>query len=141
MTSPRPAPNVKWVGDITEIPTDEGKLYLATVIDLYSRRLLGYPTSAHPDVELAAQAIMMAVATRGGAVAGVIFHSDRGSTYTANDFTTLCETCLLYTSDAADDSLQHSPRGCPFLRADTVLNNPYSPRSGALSLFRHPRKP
>jgi len=83
---------VKWVGDITEIPTDEGKLYLATVIDLYSRRLLGYPTSAHPDVELAAQAIMMAVATRGGAVAGVIFHSDRGSTYTANDFTTLCET-------------------------------------------------
>lgn len=85
-----PAPNVKWVGDMTEIPTDEGKLYLATVIDLYSRRLLGYPTSAHPDAELAGQAITMAVTTRGGAVAGVIFHSDRGSTYTANDFTTLC---------------------------------------------------
>jgi len=80
-----PAPNVKWVGDITEIPTDEGKLYLATVIDLCSRRLLGYPTSAHPDAELAGQAIKMAVATRGGTVAGVIFHSDRGSTYTAND--------------------------------------------------------
>ena len=87
-----PAPNAKWVGDITEIPTDEGKLYLATVIDLCSRRLLGYPTSAHPDAELAGQAIKMAVATRGGAVAGVIFHSDRGSTYTANDFTTLCTT-------------------------------------------------
>ena len=86
-----PAPNVKWVGDMTEIPTDEGKLYLATVIDLCSRRLLGYPTSARPDADLAGQAITMAVATRGGTVAGVIFHSDRGSTYTANDFTTLCE--------------------------------------------------
>lgn len=75
---------------MTEIPTDEGKLYLATVIDLYSRRLLGYPTSAHPDAELADQAVKMAVATRGGSVAGVIFHTDRGSTYTANDFTTLC---------------------------------------------------
>jgi transposase InsO family protein len=74
------APNVKWVGDMTEIPTDEGKLYLATMIDLYSRRLLGYPTSAHPDAELAGQAIKMAVATRGSEVAGVIFHSDRGST-------------------------------------------------------------
>jgi len=69
-----PAPNVKWVGDMTEIPTDEGKLYLATVIDLCSRRLLGYPTSAHPDAELAGQAITMAGATRGGTVAGVIFH-------------------------------------------------------------------
>ena len=58
-----PAPNVKWVGDITEIPTDEGKLYLATVIDLYSRRLLGYPTSVHPDADLAGQAIKMALAT------------------------------------------------------------------------------
>jgi putative transposase len=86
-----PAPNVKWVGDMIEIPTDEGKLYLATVIDLYSRRLLGYPTSAHPDADLAGQAITMAVATRGGTVAGVIFHTDRGSTYTANECTTLCE--------------------------------------------------
>ncbi len=60
------------------------------MIDLCSRRLLGSPTSAHPDADLAGQAITMAIATRGGTVAGVIFHSDRGSTYTANDFTTLC---------------------------------------------------
>ena len=83
-------PNRRWVGDMTEIPTDEGKLYLATVLDLFSRRLLGCPTSTHPDAELAAQAIMMAVAVRGGDVAGVVFHSDRGSTYTADRFTTLC---------------------------------------------------
>ena len=85
-----PAPNVKWCGDITEIPTDEGKLYLATALDLFSRRLLGYATSAHPDAVLAGQAIKMAVAARGGNVAGVIFHTDRGSTYTADDFTGLC---------------------------------------------------
>ena len=82
------APNLKWVGDITEIPTAAGKLYLATVIDLYSRRLLGAATSLHPDAELACAAIKMAVATRGGRDAiwraeeseRVIFHSDRGST-------------------------------------------------------------
>ena len=84
-----PAPDVKWRGDITEIPTDEGKLYLATALDLISRRLLGYATSAHPDAVLAGQAVKMAVAARGGNVAGVIFHTDCGSTYTADDFTGL----------------------------------------------------
>jgi putative transposase len=83
-------PNQKWVGDMTEIPTAEGKLYAATVIDLFSRRLLGCATSAHPDAVLAGQALKMAVATRGGKVAGVVFHTDRGSTYTANSFTKLC---------------------------------------------------
>src|SRR5207247_9701873 len=84
------APYLKSFGDITEIPTGEGKLYLATALDLFSRRLLGYATSAHPDAVLAGQAIKMAVAARGGNVAGVIFHTDRGSTYTADDFTGLC---------------------------------------------------
>ncbi|WP_106849095.1 IS3 family transposase [Blastococcus sp. Marseille-P5729] len=95
-------PNARWVGDMTEIPTAAGKLYLATVIDLYSRRLLGAATSLHPDAELACAAIKMAVAARGGvdAVNGegwredesqrVIFHTDRGSTYTANSHTKLC---------------------------------------------------
>lgn len=86
------AANTRWVGDMTEIPTAAGKLYLATVIDLYSRRLLGAATSPHPDARLACAAIEMAVAARGGAAAigGVIFHTDRGSTYTANTFTALC---------------------------------------------------
>ena len=85
-------PNSKWVGDMTEIPTAAGKLYLATVIDLYSRRLLGAATGLHPDAELACEAIKMAVAARGGAeqISGVIFHTDRGSTYTAEKFTALC---------------------------------------------------
>jgi transposase InsO family protein len=84
--------NEKWVGDITEIPTVSGKLYLATVIDLYSRRLLAAATSLHPDAELAGAAIKMAAAVRGGRehIEGVIFHTDRGSTYTAKHFTRLC---------------------------------------------------
>ena len=81
-------PDQRWVGDITEIPTAAGKLYLATVIDLYSRRLLGAATSRHPDAALACAAIEMAVATRGGKQAvwrdddaqKLIFHTDRGST-------------------------------------------------------------
>ena len=86
------APNTKWVGDITEIPTAAGKLYLATVIDLYSRRLLGAATSRRPDAALACDAIRMAVAVRGGkqAINGVVFHTDKGSTYTAGNFTKLC---------------------------------------------------
>ena len=59
-------PNGRWVGDITEFPTATGKLYVATVIDLYSRRLLGAAISLHPDADLACAAISMAVATRGG---------------------------------------------------------------------------
>ena len=56
------APNRKWCGDITEIPTDEGKLYLASVLDLCGRRLLAAPMSDHPDAELAGDAIKMAAA-------------------------------------------------------------------------------
>jgi putative transposase len=77
---------------MTEIPTAAGKLYLATVIDLFSRRLLGASTGLHPDAALACDAITMAVAARGGGeqIAGVIFPTDRGSTYTAEKFTALC---------------------------------------------------
>src|SRR5260221_11607948 len=69
----------KWCGDLTEIPTDEGKLYLAIVEDLASRRLPGFALGEHHDAELAACAIKMAAAVRGGDVPGCSFHSDRGS--------------------------------------------------------------
>jgi len=89
-------PNVKWCGDMTEIPTDNGKLYLATVLDLFSRKLLACPTSEHPNAELAGDAIKIAAAVRGGRanIDGVIFHTDRGSTYTATSFTLLCKDKL-----------------------------------------------
>ena len=74
------AVNQKWCGDFKEVPTAEGKVFLATVEDLCSRRMLGFATSDdYPTAELAKQAINMAVAARGGDVKGVIFHSDKGS--------------------------------------------------------------
>jgi transposase InsO family protein len=82
--------NQRWCGDLTEIPTAEGKLYLATVEDLASRRLPGFAMSEHHDAPLAKAALCMAAAVRGGDVAGVIFHSDRGGEYTGDLFAQAC---------------------------------------------------
>ncbi len=80
-----------WAGDITYVPTGEGWLYLATVIDLASRRLIGYSMSTSVDTELVADALKMAVATRGLVTMDeTIFHSDRGTQYTSKTFRTLC---------------------------------------------------
>ena len=77
------APDQKWVGDFKQAHTDAGPVFLASVEDLYSRRMLGFATSdRHPDAELAETALHMAAAARGGDVEGVIFHTDRGSQYT-----------------------------------------------------------
>jgi putative transposase len=93
-----PAINHKWCGDLTEVPTDEGKLYLATVEDLASRRIVGFGLSEHHDAEVATGALKMAVAVRGGDVAGTIFHSDRGSEYTATLFEQACSTLRISQS-------------------------------------------
>jgi putative transposase len=82
--------NRKWYGDGTEIPTDEGKLHLASVLDMGSRRVLGFCLSEHHDAQLAYGALAMAVAVRGGQVPGVILHTDQGSEYTARTFRQAC---------------------------------------------------
>ena len=83
--------NRKWYGDGTEIPTDEGKLHLASVLDMGSRRLLGFALREHHDAQLAYGALTMAVTVRGGQVPGVILHTDQGSEYTAKAFRQACE--------------------------------------------------
>ena len=83
--------NRKWYGDGTEIVTDEGKLYLDSVMDMASRRIVGHALGEHHDSELAYGALAMAVAVRGGSVPGVIFHTDQGSEYTAGSFRQACE--------------------------------------------------
>jgi putative transposase len=80
----------RWCGDLTEIPTDEGKLYLATVLDLASRRVPGFAMSEHHDSALAKAALCMAAAVRGGDVEGVIFHSDKGGEYVGDLFARAC---------------------------------------------------
>ena len=82
--------NRKWYGDGTEIPTGEGKLYLDSVLDMGSRRILGHALGEHHDADLAYGALAMAAAVRGGRTAGVIFHSDQGSEYTAGTYRKAC---------------------------------------------------
>lgn len=82
--------NQRWCGDLTEIPTEQGKLYLAIVLDLGSRRLTGFALGEHHDSELAKAALCMAAAVRGGDVTGVIFHSDKGGEYVGDLYATAC---------------------------------------------------
>ncbi len=72
------APNTKWVADITAIWTAEGWLYLAVVLDIYSRMVVGWAMDAHRDEALVEQAARMALARRRPAP-GLLHHSDRGS--------------------------------------------------------------
>jgi putative transposase len=83
-------PNQKWFGDGTEVATGEGKLHLASVLDIFSRRVVGFALSEHHDAELAYGALVMAVAVRGGQVTGVIMHTDQGSEYTGQLFRQAC---------------------------------------------------
>jgi putative transposase len=82
--------NTKWYGDGTEIPTGEGKLYLASVLEMASRRVLGFALGEHHDAALAYGALTMAVAVRGGQAPGVVFHTDQGSEYTAHMVRAAC---------------------------------------------------
>jgi transposase InsO family protein len=81
----RSRPNEVWVSDITFIPTDEGWLYLATELDLYSRRIVGWAMSERMTSDLVIQALAMAIQQRRPA-AGLIHHSDRGSQYASRAF-------------------------------------------------------
>ncbi|MFD8080959.1 IS3 family transposase [Kitasatospora sp. NPDC059722] len=86
---PHPAAlDARWCGDITYIPTDEGWLYLATVIDIASRRVVGWATADHLRTELVADALRAACHTR-RPTGPVIFHSDRGCQYTSREFANL----------------------------------------------------
>lgn len=90
-------PNQKYVGDITYVWTEEGWLYLATVIDLYSRAVIGWSIKPTMTRQLVIDALMMALWRR-GFPKGVIFHSDRGSQYCSDDFQKLLKIYKLKSS-------------------------------------------
>ena len=79
------APNQKWVADFTYLWTAEGWLYVAVVLDLYSRRIVGWSMQAQMSARLVTDALMMAIWRRGQPEA-VMHHSDRGSQYTSDQF-------------------------------------------------------
>lgn len=86
-----PLPNQKWAADITYIPTDEGWMYLAGVIDLCSRRIVGWSMADHLRVELVSDALKMALARR-QPQAGLLHHSDRGVQYASEDYMDLLQS-------------------------------------------------
>ena len=80
-----PAPDRLWTADITYLPTDEGFVYLAFILDVYSRKVVGWSMASHLRTELVAAALEMAIRRRNPS-AGLINHSDRGAQYTALSF-------------------------------------------------------
>ena len=84
------APGEKFVGDITYIKTGEGWLFLSTVIDLYSKKVVGWSMNKHMRTELICDALSMAT-SRGAIKPNAIFHSDRGSQYTSDQFAQYCK--------------------------------------------------
>jgi len=80
-----PGPNTKWVADFTYLWTQEGWLYLAVVLDLYARRVVGWSMHAQMTAQLVTDALLMAVWRR-GPKATVLHHSDQGSQYTSESF-------------------------------------------------------
>ena len=107
------AVNQRYVGDITYLPVGErGFLYLATVIDLHSRRLAGWAIADHMRTDLVTDALHAAQRTR-GSLAGAIFHSDHGSVYTSAAYARLCADLGVIQSmgavgTSADNSLAES---------------------------------
>jgi len=85
-------PDRLWVGDITYIPTGEGWMYVASVLDVYSRLLVGWSIADHMRTDLVADAMTAAAGARGKTSFGgeTVFHSDHGCQYTSNDFKALC---------------------------------------------------
>ncbi len=79
------SPNQAWVSDITYIPTGEGWLYLATILDLYSRKIIGWSMDSSVSRQIVLDALEMAVGARKPAK-GLIHHSDRGSQYASGDY-------------------------------------------------------
>ena len=83
-------PDRAWCQDITYVQTEEGWLYVASVIDIGSRKLLGYSMDDNMRTELVTRALTMAILGRGGNVDGVIAHADRGSQYTSFEYLSYC---------------------------------------------------
>jgi putative transposase len=127
------APNQKWVSDVTAIATDDGFSYLATMIDLYSRRVVGWATSAINDTALALAALRKALNTRDVSV-GLVHHSDRGSPYASDVYQRVLRQHGIVTSmsrkgDCWDNAVAESFFAT--LRAELVDGQRYTSRGAA----------
>jgi transposase InsO family protein len=132
--------NKKWVGDISYVWTDEGWIYLAVVIDLFSRAVIGWSIQSTMTRELISDALMMAL-TRRGNPRGMIFHSDRGSQYCSGDYQTLLKKHGLTSSmsrrgncwdNAVSESFFHT------IKTELIYSERYATREMAKqSIFQY----
>ncbi len=126
-------PNEKWTGDITAIWTYEGWLYLAVVLDLFSRRVVGWAMAANQDESLVEMALRMALLSRRPG-AGLLFHSDRGSQYTSDAYRSLeasfnITVSMSRTGNCYDNAVTESFFGT--LKAEGVGSSSFASRAQA----------
>jgi putative transposase len=127
------APNQIWLADITYIETDQGWLYLAAVMDLYSRRIVGWATGDHLRTELPAAALRMAISAQRPA-AGLIHHSDRGVQYASADYRKALQSAGFQASmSRRADCYDNAPMESFFhtLKTELVHHRQYATRQEA----------
>ena len=127
------APNEKWVGDITCIWTREGWLYLAVVMDLYSRRIVGWALASTQDTTLVLAALRMAIGRRQPS-AGLLHHSDRGSQYASGQYQAVLQAhrftvSMSGTGNCFDNAAMESFFGT--LKAERIFHQRYQTRNQA----------
>lgn len=127
------APNRAWVADITYIATDEGWLFAALVMDLFSKRIVGWALDEQMPQELTTEALRVALLNR-QPVPGLIHHSDRGSQYAAHDYRDITAVCGMLTSmsrkgNCWDNAAMESANGT--LKVECVNRQNYATRQQA----------
>ncbi|WP_342724158.1 IS3 family transposase [Bradyrhizobium sp. B097] len=127
------APNLIWLADITYIPTAEGWLYLAAIMDLFSRKIVGWAMRDHMQVELASSALTMAIRQQ-RPEAGLIHHSDRGVQYASQDYRAVLSTAGITASMSRKaDCYDNAPMESFFhtLKTELVHHRQYETRAEA----------
>ena len=127
-------PNQIWLADLTFIPTAEGWLYLATVMDLFSRRIVGWAMAARMTDELTQQALRMALAQRTVSPQQLLHHSDRGSQYTSAAYQQLlADQQVLVSMSSVGNCYDNAPMESFFslLKTELVYHEQYATRQVA----------
>ena len=133
-------PNQKWVSDITYVQTGEGWLYLAAVLDIFSRKVIGWSMNEKMETALVSNALNMAL-TRRRPEPGVLHHSDRGVQYASSEYQELlkgngCECSMSRTGNCYDNALMESFWST--LKRELVYRQKYSTRAEArASIFEY----
>jgi putative transposase len=134
------APNQLWLADLTYVPTSEGWLFLGIVMDMFSRKIVGWAMRDNLEAELVVDALAMAV-TRRRPPAGLVHHSDRGSQYTSLAFgKTLRESGLVASMGSRGDAFDNAAcESCiSTLKVEWIKRHRYESRDQArLSIFRY----